>query len=331
MASNLVAPISPDNIKLSYINSENVLIEDVSISDANSYAQRNPNTIFIFLDGDNKYRYLNIDEVNKLTPKDLISTSSICDTAPKPCGPPRIIFSGGGGIGAQANPVIGPDSKLVAIDIINPGVGYQTAPKVSVIDNCDTGSGAVVEAIIDDNGRVNSGIIIDPGSGYIPIQSQAPTYPALLGLKEIIVSNPGINYNPGVDVIEITPNNGTILQGIFNSFGQVVSVKVLRPGLGFTSRPTITIRSESGINADLTPVFEVIRDPQIFENRVSQSKIITIIDDVGLSVNGYVNGKPYYGNVYYEGGVKYAGPFKTLEEQKIIVYDTLSESVLNSK
>ena len=325
MSSTLTAPIPKENIKVAYTNINGVLVEDVSISDANSYEQLNPGTTYIFLDGDNKYRYLTIDEVNELTPQDLISTKSVCDTAPKPCGSPKIVFSGGDGVGAEANPIISPGGVLLGIDVVNPGIGYQTPPTVKVVDECDIGSGAVVQAVIE-NGQVVDGVVLDSGSSYIPAQQSALSYPTVLSLKEVIVNNPGINYNPGVDVVEITPNNGTILQATFTPFGQVARVKVVRPGVGFTVRPTITIRSESGVNADFTPVFEVVRDPILFSPQLQQRKIITVIDTVGLKVQGYVSGKPYYGNVYYDAGVKYAGPYKTFE-RPIRVYDTLAESI----
>lgn len=325
MSSTLTAPIPKDNIKVAYINSTGVLVEDVSISDANSYEESNPGTTYIFLDGDNKYRYLTIDEVNNLTPQNLISTKSVCDTAPKPCGTPKIVFSGGDGIGAEANPIISPGGVLLGIDVVNPGIGYQTPPTVKVVDECDIGSGAVVQATIE-NGQVTGGVVLDSGSNYIPAQESALSYPTVLSLKEVIINNPGINYSPGVDVVEITPNNGAILQASYTPFGQVARVKVVRPGVGFTVRPTITIRSESGVNADFTPVFEVVRDLALFSPELQQRKIITVIDTAGLRVQGYVNGKPYYGNVYYDAGVKYAGPYKTFETP-IRVYDTLAESI----
>ena len=341
MRSNLTAPLSKDSIKVSYINNSGTLIENVSIDDANSYERLNSGTTFIFLDGDNKYRYLNINEVNQLIPSDLISTKSVCDTSPRPSTSPEVIFSGGDGIGAEANPIISPGGALLGIDIVNSGIGYQTAPTITISDPSNTGSGAVVQATIDQNpnsptfGQVTGGIVLDSGSNYVPsqfstqqvlLESSIPRYPTLLSLKEIVVNNPGINYSPGVDVVEITPNNGAILQATFTPFGQVVGVKVVRPGIGFTSRPTITIRSESGINADFTPVFEIIRDPVLFNPQLQQRKIITVIDTVGLKVQGYVNGKPYYGNVYYDSGEKYAGPYKTFETP-IRVYDTLAESI----
>ena len=330
--SSIIAPISKDSLSVSYVNNVGVLIEDVSIADANDYAKKNPATTFLFLDGDNNYKYLNIEQVNELTPLDLISKKSICDTAPKPCGSPTINFSGGDGIGAKANPIISPNGALLGIDIVSPGIGYQTPPSVTVVDNCNIGSGAVVEAIIDQTpnsptfGQVTGGIVVDSGSSYIPAQEASTTYPALLELKEVIVNNPGINYNPGVDVVEITPNNGTVLQASFTPFGQVANVKVVRPGIGFTSRPNITIRSESGVNADFTPVFEVVRDPLLLDPQIPQRKILTVVDLAGLTVQGFVGGKPYYGNIYYDGGVKYAGPYKSFDTQ-IRVYDTLSESI----
>lgn len=330
--TSVIAPISKDSLSVSYVNNIGTLIEGASIADANEYAKLNPQTTFLFLDGDNNYRYLNIDQVNQLTPLDLVSTKSVCDTTPKPCGVPKIVFSGGDGIGAKANPIISPNGALLAIDVVSPGIGYQTTPFVSVVDNCNIGSGAVVQATIDQTpnsptfGQVTGGIVLDSGSSYIPSQEAASTYPALLSLKEVIVNNPGINYNPGVDVVEITPNNGTVLQASFTPFGQVASVKVVRPGIGFTSRPNITIRSESGVNADFTPVFEIIRDPEVLDPQIQQRKILTVIDISGLTLQGFIGGKPYYGNIYYDNGVKYAGPYKSFDAQ-IRVYDTLPESI----
>jgi len=510
MSKSKISPISTDNIKVSYANSAGILFENISVSDANDYEKINPGTTFLFLDGDQKYRYLNIDQVNSLTVSDLITKKSQCDTSPKPLGPPKVVFALGTGIGAEANPIIGSNGELLGIDIVRSGIGYEIPPIIKIVDESNTGSGAVVQATIE-NGSVSGGIVLDPGNNYIPIQpsttpessfgtllpgstttptaslsatydlngfvtltwntdgatslssnfgqtilngsvilsgtpetqifsitatnsggsitksvivnietllpgstilgtpsgsqfgtpsgstilgtpsgsqfgtpsgtasgtasgsqfgtpsgstilgtpsgsqfgtpsgtasgtasgsqfgtpsgsqfgtppEQEPSYPALLGLQNVVINNPGINYTPGIDVVEISPNNGTILQTIFNPFGQVVEVKVVRSGIGFTERPNITIRSDSGINADFTPVFEIIRDPNALDLKIEQRKILTVIDIVGLQVQGFVGGKPYYGNVYYDNGEKYAGPYKSFDTQ-IRVYDTLSESI----
>lgn len=84
MSSTFNTPISPDNIKVAYISPYEGLIDNVSVEDANTYEKANPGTTFIFVDGDNNIRYLTIDEVNRLTPNDLVSTKSFCDTTPNP-------------------------------------------------------------------------------------------------------------------------------------------------------------------------------------------------------------------------------------------------------
>jgi hypothetical protein len=513
MSKSKISPILIDNIKVSYADSAGVLFENVSVSNANEYEKTNPGTTFLFLDGDQKYRYLNISQVNSLTVSDLITKKSDCDTSPKPAGPPEIVFSGGSGIGGEANPIIGENGQLLGIDIVNPGIGYEIPPIVRIIDNGNTGSGAVVQVTIKD-GSIEEGIVLDSGSNYISVQpSTTPTiqiiptipiaelsatynlngsvtltwntdgatslnsnfgqtilngsvilsstpvsqifsitatnlggsitksvivntdtllpgstilgtipgsqfgtlipgtilgtipgsqfgtllpgtqqpgtipgsqfgtqqpgtipgsqfgtqqpgtipgsqfgtllpgtqqpgtipgsqfgtllpgtipeqeqsYPVVLGLKDIVITNPGINYDPAIDVVEIVPNNGSVLQAVFTPFGQVVSVKVVRPGFGFTTRPNITIRSDSGINADFVPVFEIIRNPNALDLQIQQRKILTVIDIVGLQVQGFVGGKPYYGNVYYDNGVKYAGPYKSFDKQ-IRVYDNILET-----
>ena len=65
----------------------------------------NPGTVYIFVDGDGKVRYLTIDGVNNLSVNDLQRTDP-CSVAPKPCGPPIINFFGGGGIESIGNAVI---------------------------------------------------------------------------------------------------------------------------------------------------------------------------------------------------------------------------------
>lgn len=78
----------------------------------------------------------------------------------------------------------------------------------------------------------------------------------------------------------------------------------------------------TGVNASFIPVFEVVRDPV----EIPPEKIIQVTDLVGLKQTGYVEGRPYYGAIYYEDGVKFAGYFKTVGTP-VQVYDTLQESI----
>jgi len=169
-------------------------------------------------------------------------------------------------------------------------------------------------------GVVTDVIVNDPGNGYLPPGSRELGYPVTLRLKQVIVENPGINYS-GTDQIQITPSNSAILEPVFGPFGTVESVNVLNPGLGFTEYPQIRLISETGVNASFRPVFEVVRDPIVLPER-----LIQVTDLVGLKQTGYVDGRAYYGSVYYDQGVRYAGFYETVGDL-VQVYDTLQESI----
>ena len=297
-----IAPISNTNIMVGYISETEGYVRGLLVPEANEYEKNNPDTVFIFINGDKRVEYLTIDEVNALTNNDLIRKDP-CLTGPQPCGPPTLEFYGGGGIGAEANPVIDEDGNLIAVDIVNGGFGYTTPPFVQVIDPCQNGAGAILNTEIL-NGVVVRVIISETGSGYLPPSSSVPQYPAIIKLTDVIVSNPGINYNCGVDEIVIEPANGTQLSYNCDPFGKIKSVKILRAG-NFTSSPNIMMKSDTGLNARFTPVFDVIRDPLPVEPIISD--IVQVFDLVGLNINGYVGGKEYYGNVYFKNGVKFAG------------------------
>ena len=293
--------ISLDNIKVGYITDDGY-VSGVSIADANAYEKLNPETVFIFIDGNKKVKYLSISEVNNLTIRDLLR-SDPCEVGPQPCGPPALKFFGGGGIGAEANPVVDSSGNLIAVDLVSGGFGYSTPPFVQVIDPCRNGSGAVLTTEILD-GVVIRVIINETGSGYLPPKSSVPQYPAILQLSDVLVANPGINYDCGVDEIVIEPANGTQLSYVCEPFGKISGVKILKAG-NFTDLPTIRMKTKTGVNAAFTPVFDVVRDPVPVEPLISD--IVQVFDLVGLNVNGFIGGKEYYGNVYFENGVKFAG------------------------
>ena len=173
---------------------------------------------------------------------------------------------------------------------------------------------------IGGKGVVEKVIVEDPGNGYLPPQGNG--YPATLVLDQVIVENPGINYSCGQDRIRIVPSNGAELSYNCDSFGRINSVNVLNPGVGFNIYPEISLPSETGVNASFIPVFRVVRDPIL----LPPEKLIQVVDLVGLKQTGYVDGRAYYGAVYYDQGVPYAGYYKTAGTQ-VRVYATLQESI----
>ena len=315
-------PISNTNIMVGYISETEGYVRGLLVPEANEYEKNNPNTIFIFIDGDDRVKYLNIDEVNSLRNSDLLRKDP-CLTGPQPCGPPKLKFFGGGGVGAEANPVIDENGEIIAVDIISGGFGYESPPSVQVIDPCQNGAGAVLKTEIL-NGSVVRVIIGETGSGYLPPSSSVPQYPAIVQISDVIVTNPGIDYNCGVDEIIIEPANGTQLSYNCDPFGKIKSVKVLKSG-NFTSTPKIMMKSDTGLNARFSPVFDVIRDPLPVEPIISD--IVQVFDLVGLNINGYVGGKEYYGNVYFKDGVKFAGT-SVNSGTNIRVFETREASIL---
>ena len=320
-----ISPTSFDNIKVGYISETDGYVKGVSIADANAYAELNPETEFIFIDGDEKIRFLTINEVNALTPKNLLR-SDPCLTGDQPCGPPKLKFFGGGGVGASANPVIDVNGNLIAVDLVSGGFGYTSPPQVQVLDPCKNGSGAVLQSILgtgDLTGVVVQVIIKDSGQGYLPPAQTVPQYPAIIELTGVTVTNPGFNHNCGVDTIEVIPSNGTVLSYSCDPFGKIRSVSVDKGGR-FTELPQIRMNTETGFNATFVPNFDIVRDPQPVEPVITD--VVQVYDLVGLNINGYVDGKPYYGNVYYVNGVRYAGTSAN-SGTNIVVYDTQLASV----
>jgi len=147
---NIFGSSSKDDLRVGYISTSRGYVDGVSVCEANDYAKKNPGTRFIFKTRD-KIEYLGINDVNKLTPdKALPSTASSCPGVrlETECGPVKVNFYGGGGVGAKANPIIGKDGSLLAIDLVAGGFGYQYPPVTEVRDNCGIGAGTVARSVL---------------------------------------------------------------------------------------------------------------------------------------------------------------------------------------
>ena len=180
---------------------------------------------------------------------------------------------------------------------------------------------------IDGKGLVTDVIVEEPGQGFLGPQEGPEGYPVLLKLKEVLVKESGINYNCGVDELTIEPSNGAELDYECDTFGRIVKINIVNPGVGFTQQPTIRMPSATGVNFEAIPLFEIERDPvAALTGEVPLDKLVQVTDLVGLKQTGYVDGRAYYGAVFYKDGVRYAGYYETAG-QLIQVYDTLQESI----
>ena len=87
-----------------------------------------------------------------------------CNIGPILCGPPSIQLFGGTGAGFAANPVIGSNGSIIAVDIVSMGSGYRPNGNTyaQIVDACGNGSGGVINPIfggpLDDLLGIGDGI-----------------------------------------------------------------------------------------------------------------------------------------------------------------------------
>jgi hypothetical protein len=168
---------------------------------------------------------------------------------------------------------------------------------------------------ISGKGVVTDIIPTSPGNGYLPPVSPLPPPPS---------------------TVSVTPSDVPgAAAGAPGAAAGAPGAGVAPPGAGVgppdadvgVSPTIITVVPPSGaptgINARFIPQFEVVRDPIV----VNPQQLLQVTDLVGLKQTGYVNGRPYYGSVYYDRGIRYAGFYETVGEP-VRVYDTLRESII---
>jgi hypothetical protein len=108
------------------------------------------------------------------------------------------------------------------------------------------------------------------------------TYKVLLCLDEIYVEDGGFGYVPG-DTIRVVPDNGTLVELVINERGEIVSIKVVSKGCGYTDLPEIVIESQTGYNAKLYPVLSATRitDEQALFDIPPEVSLVSVVDCVG--------------------------------------------------
>ena len=126
----------------------------------------------------------------------------------------------------------------------------------------------------------------------------------------------GVADDTGV-LIPLIPTGG-------GASGQTV-VPAPGPFYGFTEYPNIYPTSNTGLGFRGRPVFEAVVVP---ENILPDESVLQVVDIPGIRKTGYVNGKPYYGQVFAKDGNLFAGISETIG-QLVPVYATLQESILN--
>lgn len=170
------------------------------------------------------------------------------------------------------------------ITIESVGDGY-----IAIPDGSLGGNGRVWKEVdegyaITDDGRyfvVPPGINPPPNSTYIPptpITAPAGVYPVLLEIEEVAILDGGFGYKQN-DTIKVTPDKGAVLKPKIVG-GQVTGVEVIKPGLGFDDIPEIEVISDTGYNAEFSPIFRVV-DPQDVATIPPTATVVQVVDCVG--------------------------------------------------
>tara|TARA_R100001510_G_C7656402_1_gene216383 strand:+ start:1598 stop:6958 length:5361 start_codon:yes stop_codon:yes gene_type:complete len=197
-------------------------------------------------------------------------------------------------------------------------------------------------------GIVTAVVITDPGNGFptpvTPPDGDPPAGPpVILELDEVVPEDPGINYAPDdlVCIVNTETGEEICFTPPKGPFGEILPFQpiVTDPGPGdptervadlgpprklngFRKFPEVIPRTSTGIGYKGVPRLKPVIDPI----GVEPDRLIQVTDLPGLKQNGYYDGKPYYGAVFFEDGIRYAGYYDT-PGQKVQIYDTLQESI----
>jgi len=183
-----------------------------------------------------------------------------------------------------------PDETIIGTDVFPPGVPVPVTPGQEVFLPPNT----IVE-IVNENQEVvdtingegqttpipitTPGTIITPDPN-IPDSAITPSYDVFVCIEDLAIISEGFNYSPN-DQIIITPDNGAKFEPILDKFGSIKEVRILAKGCGFTDVPNISVRSETGINANLVPVFSFTRINRAEEEDTSGLQVVNVVDCVG--------------------------------------------------
>lgn len=212
------------------------------------------------------------------------------------CIPP-IAVAFGDGNGAQLIPIVS-NGSIFSVEVIDGGSGYSSPLSIAIIDNSGYGQGAQVDAIVGVGGSITGAIVISGGSGYCPGNynnvgidtniTEENTLP-ITGISTSVVGNvdsvyiiaPGIGYTSG-DTISI---GTTTISPIITPNGSVVKVKLPNNfNQSFARPPIITINTNTGVGAEVIPVMKYTQQA-IFVNKdsksvIDQKQVINVVDCV---------------------------------------------------
>ena len=233
-------------------------------------------------------------------------------------GPPRVRFidSCDKGRGANARAIVS-GGQVVQVVMDDSGTGYLPAPDGSQGGDGRTWANPDDTVVIRDGGTydyppykpgtvvpLNTGdTYTSPGKNPVTVtepetittqprtddttkgkdpSTDTGKYPVVLEIEDINIIEPGFGYDCSKDKVVIEPANGAQVSIKCDPVGSIIGATVDNGGVGFTEDLRIYIKSDSGYNAKLMPVFKVNRigkdtSPEL----ISAGGTIQVVDCVG--------------------------------------------------
>ena len=230
MSFDLFGPTKKKDIRVGYISTDRGYVKGITILEANKYAFKNPGTTFI-LETRDSTRYLNINDVNKLTPQDIIPSNT----------------SGEG----TCSGIVGLNPKAVNTNPPPPGGGKpNTTDPRSVLPRGPVGVLPPGTSTIGD-GTGGTGIGT-PGGGTVGVGT-------LGGGTQTGVTTNGGGTSPIV-VISGCGGVGAKAIPVIGNDGSVLDIKLIHGGFGYKCPPRVTVidpnRRGSGVVATATVGFD---------------------------------------------------------------------------
>ena len=266
------------------------------------------------------------------------STLSDCYTGPPlNCSGIKVNLFGGGGQGAQVNPILGAivndtfavqTASLIGMKVTNAGSGYTSPPFVEIEDTCRKGYGGIARSVIayDPSSptyqQVTDVYVVSSGENY-PVIEPEEGDDGVYTVDHVVVVKPGQNYKQE-DII--TDQKGNVYEKFLDEQGRILNVIPPDPSMNnlepFTTLPELEVISSTGIGALLKGQ---LAPRPTYQGEVKQ--VIDCISPRNTDIVGFINGEPYYGpfHVHPTTGAKMVGVAHTTAPHAII-YDTPQES-----
>jgi hypothetical protein len=193
-----------------------------------------------------------------------------------------VTVGGTGGIPLVSGGIGGSPVTIGDIPVVSGGVGGTLIDNLTV-NGLPVNVGGIGGLSVTAGGTGGTPVVSKKTILTTPDSTSFGQYPIVLKLCGVEIQSTGVNYSPN-DTIVVEPSNGAILEPVFGPFGSIIDVNIIDEGEGFTERPNIVIKTESGYNSLLIPILCVSRIGDIPEElyRIPEGeKIIQVIDCVG--------------------------------------------------